>query len=116
MIAFAGVAVLLFLFSFGGVQAAMWYHARNVCQSAAQVGVQAARALGAPPGAGAAAARAYIARAGHDTVHQIDISQTGTGQTVTVTCRGRADGIIPITALSTVDQSATMPIERWQTP
>lgn len=81
--------MVLFLLTFGGVQAAMWYHARNLCQSAAQLGVQAARALNAPAGAGADAARHYLDKAGGG-VHEIRVRQSSTTTSVTVSCSALA--------------------------
>ncbi len=106
--------MVLFLLTFGGVQAAMWYHARNLCQSAAQLGVQAARALNAPAGAGADAARHYLDKAGGG-VHEIRVRQSSTTTSVTVSCSALADAIVPVRALSAVRQSATMPLERFTT-
>ena len=98
----------------GGVQAAMWYQARNMCQAAAQTGVRAARVLNAPHNAGTAAADDYLAAIAKQTVTDARTTQAVTATTVTVTCSGDAERVFPLPGLTVrVSQSATAPRERF---
>lgn len=108
---------LLLTLTFGGVQVAMWFQARNLCQAAAQAGVRAARTLDAAPGAGSSAASAYLARTAGDTLTGARTTETRTGTTVAVRCAGTALTVMPLPGLDLrVDQWAAAARERFTTP
>jgi Flp pilus assembly protein TadG len=105
---FAIVFPLVLVLTFGGVQVAFWFQARAMCQAAAQAGVRASRVLGAPAGAGAAAATAYLAATAGDTVGASHVSESVTATTVTVECSGTALQVMPLPGLPLdVAQSAS---------
>jgi Flp pilus assembly protein TadG len=108
---------LLLLITIGGVQVAMWFQARNICQAAAQTGVRHARVLGAPDGAGSAAAADYLTTVGGGSVVGGHAVQSQTATSVTVTCTGQAIRVIPLPGFSiSVSQSSTEQRERFTTP
>lgn len=105
---------VVLLLIIGGIQGALYYHARSVALAAAQEGARAAAVEGATSGTGQAAAAAFIAATGGDDVlpgAQVDATRTPTTATVTVT--GRALTVLAIPGVSLdVAQSAALPVER----
>jgi Flp pilus assembly protein TadG len=94
-------------------QAALWFAARDAALSAAQQGVQAARAENATLGAGLAAACAYARTAAAGILR--GASCTGsTGNTVTVTVTGHAPSLVPLFPAAVTEQ-AQGPRERFTT-
>ena len=111
---FAMVFPLVLVLTFGGVQVAFWFQARAMCQAAAQAGVRAGRVLGAPAGAGRAAATAYLAATAGDTVRGALVSESRTATTVTVGCSGTALRVMPLPGVPLdVAQSAAAARERF---
>ena len=105
--------VLLFI----GVQAALWYHARSLCLSAAQAGLRAGRVQGAGPAEGQAAAQSFLIRVADDSVTNTEVTASATAATLRVQVRGTAPKVIPLPGLSfTVSQSATGGRDRFTTP
>jgi len=110
------VPVVLML-TFGGVQVALWYHARNVCQAAARAGVRAGKALNASAGTAQAAASSYLTQTGGELVVGGRAAEQLTASTVTVTCTATAYDIIPLPGFSiSVEQSSSGQRERFTTP
>ena len=108
---------LVLALTLGGVQVAMWFQARSMCHAAAQAGVRAARVLDAPTDAGRSAARGYLTSTAGDTVLAPAVAQQTTPTTVSVTCIGTAERVIPIPGLAIrVRQSASARRERFTTP
>jgi Flp pilus assembly protein TadG len=103
------VALLLI---FGIIQGALWFHARNVALGAAQEGVRVASAEG---GAGGAERAHQFVRdlTGGTLIRDLDVSESATGEAVTITVTGKAPSLIPGVSGVTVRQSATAPIERF---
>lgn len=102
---------------FTGVQAALWYHARSLCLSAAQAGLRAGRVDGAGPAEGQAAAQSFLIRVADDSITDTQVSATATTSTLRVEVRGTAPKVIPIPGLSfTVTQSAEGGRDRFTTP
>ena len=94
-------------------QAALWFAARDAALSAAQQGVQAARAENAPLGAGLAAACAYARTAAAGILR--GASCTGSaGNTITVTVTGHAPSLVPLFPAAVTEQ-AQGPRERFTT-
>lgn len=108
---FVLIAPALILVIFGGMQVAVWYHAKDVVLSAAQTAADVERVAGRS-GGGAAAAAAVAERGGVDDV---SVGVDRGAQLVTVTVRGRADMFIDL-PLSTITQTVTVPRERVTTP
>lgn len=111
------VAVLFpafLLLVFGGVQAAVWYHARSLCLAAADAGARAARPTTATPAAGRTAAEAFL---GHASGGLSDVTVSTSGSTpamVRVQVSGTVPRVLPIPGLTLrVSQSAAMPREVW---
>jgi Flp pilus assembly protein TadG len=111
---FAIVFPLVLVLTFGGVQVAFWFQARAMCQAAAQAGVRASRVLGAPAGAGRAAATAYLAATAGDTVGAPRISESRSATAVSVGCSGTALQVMPLPGLPLdVAQSGAAARERF---
>jgi Flp pilus assembly protein TadG len=104
-------AVLALIFA--GVQTALFFYARNVAIAAAQEGARAAGAQYGTAGAGTAAATDFIARAGgDDALPASSVSGSRAATTATVTVRGRSLSLIPGYPGITINQSASVPVER----
>ena len=108
---FVLIAPALVLVIFGGMQVAVWYHAKDVVLSAAQTAADIERVAGRS-GGGAEAATSV---ANHGGVDDVSVSMDRGAQMVTVTVRGRAHMFIDL-PLSTITQSVTVPRERVTTP
>lgn len=107
---------MLIVITLGGVQMAMWFHARELCQASAQAGVRAARADGAPAGSGTLAAIDYMKRTGAGSVDGPSADESGTATTVRVHVRGNVPSLVPLPGISfTIDQSASAARERFTT-
>ncbi|GLX22554.1 TadE/TadG family type IV pilus assembly protein [Streptomyces lavendulae] len=105
LIVFPAVLLLILLV----VHVGLWWHARNVAMSAAQLGVESARVRGASAGTGTAEAREFLGRAGGSIS---GISVTGSkGATVQIRVTGYVDTMIPGLKLR-IDQHADAAAER----
>jgi Flp pilus assembly protein TadG len=100
-------AVLLIILTV--VHVGLWWHARNVAMSAAQLGVESARVRGASAGTGTAEAREFLSRAG-GTISGTSVSGSK-GATVTIRVTGYVDTMIPGLKLK-IDQHADAAAER----
>ena len=106
---------LLFSIMFLGLQAALFYHARTVAIAAAQEGARAAGAETGSTGEGIAVASSFVTAAGgSDVLKNPSVSGTRSATQATVTVRGASLSVIPGWA-PTVEQSATVPVERITT-
>ncbi|MEU5958178.1 TadE family protein [Streptomyces sp. NPDC047525] len=105
LIVFPAVLLIILLV----VHVGLWWHARNVALSAAQLGVESARVRGAAAGAGTAEARDFLARAG-GSISGISVSGSK-GATVRIRVTGHVDTMIPGLKL-TIDQHADAAAER----
>ena len=105
---------LVLMLTFGAVQTGLWFEARSMCQAAAEAGVRAGKVLHAPTGAGASAARTYLADISNGLVVSPNVTETRTAATVDVTCSGQAQNVIPLPGLNiAVVQSSHAGIERF---
>lgn len=102
-------AVFLPLFV-GIVNVALMFHAQNLAEAAAQVGVDAARVYESPSD-GAAAARSYINQVSPGIYQTVSVSGGRGGDTVTITVHGTTAGFMGL-PLPSVDASASAPVER----
>ncbi|MEU0214367.1 TadE/TadG family type IV pilus assembly protein [Streptomyces sp. NPDC006265] len=91
------------------VHVGLWWHAKNVAMSAAQLGVESARVRGASAGAGTAEAREFLSRAG-GSISGTSVSGSK-GATVTIRVTGYVDTMIPGLKLR-IDQHADAAAER----
>lgn len=92
-------------------QALLYAHSRSVSEAAAQDGAREAAVAGA--GAGVSRASAVLAAAGR-TGADLHSTATSTANAVTVTVRGHAPRIFPLSLLlPAVSSSATLPRERY---
>ncbi|MFJ4151985.1 TadE/TadG family type IV pilus assembly protein [Streptomyces galbus] len=105
LIVFPAVLLLILLV----VHVGLWWHARNVAMSAAQLGVESARVRGASAGTGTAEAREFLGRAGGSIS---GVSVTGSkSATVRIRVTGYIDTMIPGLKLQ-IDQHADAAAER----
>jgi hypothetical protein len=95
------------------IQVALYSFARSAALTAAHQGVNAQRALGAPNGAGFAAASAFLGRLGTPYSHFSVIVTTNGGE-VTVTVRGHTESLIPGFTGFDINQAASGPLEEFQ--
>ncbi|MFU8850971.1 TadE family protein [Micromonospora sp. SL1-18] len=105
-------AILVLLFA--SIQLGVWFVARSTALNAAQTGVNAQRALQAPPGAGRDRATAFLHAAGDWLVDWPAPTCTTTATEVTCTVSGRSLSVIPGVHFP-VRQTAHGPVERWTT-
>jgi Flp pilus assembly protein TadG len=108
---------VLLVLLLSAVQAALWWHTRNVALAAAQAGVAAGRSAGATPDQAVPAATSFIRRAGAGLT---DITVT-TGGTTATTIRVQvgvtAPRVLPIPGLTLhITQTAEAGRERFTTP
>ena len=91
--AILGPALLALIFVV--VQAGLWFYARSLALAAANEGVTAGRAYQAPPGAGPARARAFIADHAGDSLLAATVTDTGSdATTVRIQVSGRALSVL----------------------
>ncbi|OKI73984.1 pilus assembly protein TadE [Micromonospora sp. CB01531] len=107
-------AILVLLFA--SIQVAVWFVARSTALNAAQTGVNAQRALQAPPDAGRNRASTFLRAAGDWLVDWQDPGPTCTTAATEVTCTvsGRSLSVIPGIHFP-VRQTAHGTVERWTT-
>jgi hypothetical protein len=98
------------------MQATYWYLARQTALAAARQGVDAARTVGALPGAGPVAAVAFAQSAGSGYLISPTANAVGsTAQTVQIQVQGQVISIFPGFSLA-VTQVAQAPVEQFTTP
>lgn len=94
------------------IQAALFFHARNVALAAAQEGVRAATSYGAAPSRAVRAAQDFLDGAGQGALQSRRITRSISGQSVTLTVAGQAPAVLPGIRWG-VAQTASGPIERF---
>lgn len=100
---------------FAIIQGGLWFHARNVALGAAQEGARAASVEARGDGEGRA--HEFISDAGGTSVITVDgISQTTTGDIVTITITGRAPSLFPGLPGPAVTQHHSAPLRGWSAP
>lgn len=104
----------LFLFVMVMVQASFWFLAREAALAAARQGADAARALGASPAAGTAAALAFARQSGRGYLDRPAASSVGsTASTVSVTVTGLAPSLVPGLTVA-VSETVQAPAEEFR--
>lgn len=104
------VMPVLLLVMFVGVQAALVYQARTVCQGAAQSGARAAAAENGSAGAGIATARAALDASGAG-LGGAQVAGQRSAAEATISVRATIQSLVPGWE-PVMAQSATMPVER----
>ena len=106
---------VLLVLLLSSVQAALWWHARNIALAAAQAGVNAGRATGAGPEQAVPAATSFADRAGGSLSAVTTAGSTAT--TIRVQVSLTAPRVLPIPGLNLrVTQTAVGGRERFTTP
>jgi hypothetical protein len=95
------------------INAALWYHARNIALAAAQEGVRTSRAYHASPVQGATTAITFARATGRGLLLAPSADTHGsTPTTVVVHVHGQAVSLVPGLHLN-IDQVARGPVERF---
>lgn len=106
------LGVVLLLLPMMLVQAAVYFHAREVAASASRHALESTRVADGTPAAGEAAGREYLAQVGGPlTGTDVDTSRTGTQATATVA--GEVTTLVPGLQL-TVSVTVSGPVERFE--
>ncbi len=104
--------VVLLIIS-GGITAALFFHARNVAQAAAQEGLRDATAVNGSGEQGEQRARQFLNDAGgNDILRDVTVTRSVGANWATVTVEGRSLTLLPGVTFH-VEQSATGPVERF---
>jgi len=102
------------LATFGLVQGALYYHARDVVLAAAAEGLTAARSRNGSIEEGRRAAASFLRRAGGDAVvGSPTVTANRTTRTARVTVSGHALSLVPGLPGWLVSQTASGPVERF---
>ena len=101
----------LLLLLFGIVQAGLFYNARNIATTAAQVGVGVARAENGSFGQGATATRSYLQQ--FDSLASAQVGGGRTANNVTITVAVDAPSVLPGLSLPQINASASAPVEAF---
>lgn len=104
--------VLLVIFTV--IQGAFWFHGRDTARHAATIAAAAAAAEGATTSIGEAAAADFLNQV--DSLHDVSITATHAGDSVTVTVQGTTISLIPGVNWPSVTQQSTQTIERVTGP
>jgi Flp pilus assembly protein TadG len=111
-LAILGPAVILLTFI--TVQFALWYHAKNIAQSAAEAGARASRAYQATDSDGVQQARKVFDQLGGSKVTDggVSVTPSRTATTVTIKLDGRSVALLPGLSIP-VHVTAGGPIEQF---
>ena len=90
---------LLLLLVLGVVQFALWEHATNLAEAAAQQGLSVARLQGESAQAGTAETQSVLAQLGTGVLVGPQVTATRTATTTTVVVSGRAESVVGIFSL-----------------
>ena len=97
------------------VQFALWEHAQQIAQAAAQRGAETARIEHGSDSQGLATAQAALAQLGGRLLVDPQVEVSRTSLVVTVSVSGSAEGVVPFFSLA-VHATIAGPIERFQPP
>jgi Flp pilus assembly protein TadG len=108
---------LVLLITFGVIEGALWYYARNVALAAAEEGVRVASADKGSLSAGIAKATDFATRAGSDGFFTLSGTPIAAGdtETVIITVKGQSMSLIGGWSHE-VSATASAPIERFTSP
>lgn len=108
---------MVLLITFGVIEGALWYHARNVALAAAEEGVRVASGTGGTLSVGVSEATEFAHRAGADDVLSGVTVRAGGGTTeVTITVTGHSLSLFAGWSGHEVSQTASGPVERFTSP
>jgi len=108
---------VVLLITFGVIEAALWYHARNVALAAAEEGVRVATGDGGSLDAGIGEARDFALRAGADDIlSAVTVDFAGDDTEVSITVSGHSLSLFPGWSGHEVSQTASGPVERFTMP
>lgn len=110
------LAPVLLLVVFTIIQVGLWSYARSLALGAAQEGVAAGRAYGAPAEAGRARALSFLDATAGDSLVGSVVTASATAATLRVEVTGRALSVLPGVPGLPVRQRAEGPIERFTAP
>ena len=110
------LAPVLLLVVFTIIQVGLWSYARSLALGAAQEGVAAGRAYGAPADAGRARAQSFLDTTAGDSLVGSAVTSTATAASLRVEVTGRALSVLPGVPGLPVRQHAEGPIERFTAP
>lgn len=97
---------------FVALQIGIWAHARGVAQSGAHEGAIAASSYGSSE-SGESTASGVIGDSADGLFTDYSVSSSRTEDAVTVTVTGHAVSLVPMVTLPPIEQSSTVPIERY---
>lgn len=97
------------------VQFALWEHAQQIVQAAAQRGAETARVDHGSDGQGLATAEAALTQLGGRLLVNPQVTVSRSGQVVAVSVSGNAEAVVPFLSLA-VHATVAGPVERFQTP
>ena len=107
------LAPVLLLVVFTIIQVGLWSFARSLALGAAQEGVAAGRAYGAPAAAARERAQSFLAASAGDSLVDGSVTSTASPAVLRVEVTGRALSVLPGLPGLPVRQSAEGPIERF---
>ncbi len=110
------LAPVLLLVVFTIIQVGLWSYARSLALGAAQEGVAAGRAYGAPAQAGRQRAESFLDATAGDSLLGSAVTSSATAATLRVEVSGRALSVLPGVPGLPVRQHAEGPIERYTAP
>ncbi len=110
------LAPVLLLVVFTIIQVGLWSYARSLALGAAQEGVAAGRAYGAPADAGRARAQSFLDATAGDSLVGSTVTSTATAASLRVEVTGHALSVLPGVPGLPVRQHAEGPIERVTAP
>jgi hypothetical protein len=104
----------MLVLTFGALNAAWWFHARDIAIASAREGVAQGRVVGADPDAAARTATDFAQRTGRGVLSSVTVDRSGTSTTdVCVQVRASVPLFIPLIPDSHVSQRACSPRERF---
>lgn len=102
------VMAMFTLFQYG-----LWWHARNVSQAAAQDGLRAVRSFQGTPGAGEAAAIAYLNQVAPNLMRDASVAIVASPTAVTVTITAQPPRVLSFVPVPVIRETASGPKERF---
>ncbi|MEQ4720948.1 TadE family protein [Nonomuraea sp. B19D2] len=98
------------------MQVCLLFFAQSIALAAAQQGVRAARAYGAPDTSGASVAKRYAEQTAGGFLTSISAASGGNSTTVRITVRGRSLSLVPFLPSIEISEEAAGPVERFTIP
>jgi len=113
-LSYVAVMPLVFVLIMVLIQASFWFLARDAALAAARQGAETARAMGAPPAAGPAAALAFARQVGLGYLEDPTASASGsTRSTISITVTGHVPSFVPGLIVH-VSETVQAPVEEFR--